>query len=227
LAGVLAYYRRDRDSFTTDDLRILTSIAPRIGTAIENALKVKELQERASRDVDTDLPTLPAMTDALDVELIRAKRQNQSLAVIVAQFSGLAAGDETGLREAARVLRTGCRQHDHVARIGDDTFGMILPGMKRTVLGDKLELLRAAAHSAFPELIANGNIRFGIGWSLYPDDADTSKLLLAVAGGRNEMSTASSAESLLALHAHNRGETESPFEQTPAFGEFTANDRRE
>jgi len=38
LAGVLAYYGRDRDSFNSDHLRILTGIAPRIATAIENAL---------------------------------------------------------------------------------------------------------------------------------------------------------------------------------------------
>ena len=91
MAGVLAYYQQDRDSFNADHLRILTNVAPRIGTAIENALKVKELQERASVDLVTGLPTLRAMMQALDVELIRAKRQDQSLAVIVAQFSGLSA----------------------------------------------------------------------------------------------------------------------------------------
>jgi diguanylate cyclase (GGDEF)-like protein len=218
MAGVLAYYQQDRDSFNADHLRILTNVAPRIGTAIENALKVKELQERASVDLVTGLPTLRAMMQALDVELIRAKRQDQSLAVIVAQFSGLTALQpetptselDLGIREAARLLKTGCRQYDHVARIGDDTFAMILPGMKRETLGYKINKLHTSVVASFSQLINNGTIRFGVGWSLYPDDADTSKMLVAVAEGRNEMPTGSATENLLALDAHNRKEAESP-----------------
>jgi diguanylate cyclase (GGDEF)-like protein/putative nucleotidyltransferase with HDIG domain len=218
LAGVLAYYRRDRDAFDADHLRILTSVAPRIGTAIENALKVRELHERANMDLITGLPTLRAMLQVFDVELIRAKRQNQSLAVIVAQFSGLSSlkpdtsnsDVECGLREAAQLLKTVCREYDHVARIGGDTFAMILPGMKRENLGDKIEKVHSAVLSIFPQLIENGTIRFGVGWARYPDDADTSKALLAIAEGRNEMRMGSSTENLLAMHAHNREETDSP-----------------
>jgi diguanylate cyclase (GGDEF)-like protein/putative nucleotidyltransferase with HDIG domain len=218
LAGVLAYYRRERDAFNADELRILSSVAPRIGTAIENALKVKELHERASMDLTTGLPTLRAMMQALDLELIRAKRQNQSLAVLVAQFSGLSSlQPETsnsdvdyGLREAARLLKTVCREYDHVARIGDDTFTLILAGMKRENLGDKIEKVHTAVMNTFPQLIENGMIRFGVGWAGYPDDADTSKALLAIAEGRNEMRMGSSTENLLAMHGHNCKETESP-----------------
>jgi len=211
VAGVLAYYQQTRDAFNADHLRILTSVAPRIGTAIENALKVKELQERASIDSVTGLPTLSAVTQALDLELIRAKRQDQCLAVIVADFSGLSSlrpetsdfDADHGLREAARLLKTGCREYDHVARIGDDTFAMILPGMKRETLGHKIEKLHGAVAGVFPQLIENGAICFGAGGAIYPDDADTSKLLLAIAEGRNEM------RNILALNAHNRQETES------------------
>jgi diguanylate cyclase (GGDEF)-like protein/putative nucleotidyltransferase with HDIG domain len=218
LAGVLAYYRRDRDSFSADDLRILTNVAPRIGTAIENALKVKELQERASMDAATGLPTLRAMTQALDLELIRAQRQSQGLAVIFARFSGLhSLPPETpdldmvhGLRDAAQLLRNGCREYDFVARVGEDTFAVIYPGMKRDALGHKVEKLNAAAFSVFPQMIENGSIRFGIGWAHYPEDAATSKLLLAIAEGRSEIQANSLTENLLALHAQNRKQTEAP-----------------
>jgi diguanylate cyclase (GGDEF)-like protein/putative nucleotidyltransferase with HDIG domain len=216
LAGVLAYYQQDRDSFNSDHLRILMSVAPRIGTAIENALKVRELQERANMDLITGLPTLRIMTQTLELELIRAKRLNQSLGVIVARFSGLSSPRpatsnpyvDPGLREAARLLRNGCREYDHVARVGEDTFAMILPGMKRATLGDKIEKLHTAAARSFSQMMERGTIRFEIGWALYPDDADTGKLLLAIAEGRKEMRTGSATESLLALHEHNRSETE-------------------
>ena len=164
------------------------------------------------------IATLRAMMQALDLELIRAKRQNQPLAVIVAQFSGLSSlKPETSnsdvdcwLRETARLLKTVCREYDHVARIGDDTFTLILAGMKRENLGDKIEKVHTAVMNTFPQLIENGTIRFGVGWAGYPDDADTSKALLAIAEGRNEMRMGSSTENLLAMHAHNCKETESP-----------------
>jgi len=240
LAGVLAYYQRDKDSFNTDHLRILTSVAPRISTAIENALKVRELQERANMDLTTGLPTLRTMTQTLDLELIRAKRQNQSLALVVVQFSGLSLPEpeasspdvDLWLREAARLLRTGCREYDHVARVADDTFAMVLPGMKRETLGQKIEKLHAAALTSFPQLNEDGTIRFAIGWALYPDDADTSKLLLAVAEGRKEMRAGSATENLLALHSHNQKETESISSRDAQFGgeafrEFIASKRSE
>jgi len=226
LAGVLAYYRRDRDSFTAEDLRILTGIAPRIGTAIENSIKVRELQERASMDSATGLPALGAMTQALDLELIRAKGQNQPLTVAIVEFACLSSlQPETfhpdanwGLREAACLLKNGCRRYDHVSRIGEDKFAMILPGMKRETLGHKIETLQATVLSSFPQWIETGKIRFSMGAAFYPDDADTSNLLLAIAHGRNEMRGGGATENLLALHAQNRKETESPSTTEPAKG---------
>ena len=50
--------------------------------------------------------------------------------------------------------------------------------------------------------------KFEAGWALYPDDADTAKLLLAIAEGRREMRTGSATDNLLALLAHNRREPE-------------------
>ena len=214
VAGVLAFYRQNRDSFTADDLRILTSVAPRIGTTIENALKVRELQERASMDVTTGLPTLRAMNQALDVELVRAQRQSQTVALVLIRFGGLAAlrakatafDVDEALRGVARLLRSSCRDYDHVARIGDETFTMILPGMKQKPLAFKIERLYAASARIFPDLLETGAIRFEVGWAHYPEDAVTAKLILAIAEGRREHQTGSLTENLLALHAYHRRE---------------------
>jgi diguanylate cyclase (GGDEF)-like protein/putative nucleotidyltransferase with HDIG domain len=214
LAGVLAYYRRQRDSFTAEDLRILNEVAPRIGIAIENALKVKEIQERAHVDLTTGLPSLRGMMEALDIELIRSKRQKQPLALIVVEFTGVNSirpessqfDPDTGLRAAARMLKVGCREYDHVARIGDETFGLILPGMKHETLAPKIEKIQEMVSKIFPHSQDNVAVRLALGWALYPDDADTGKLLMAVAEGRKEMRVNGSTESLLALHAQNRSE---------------------
>jgi diguanylate cyclase (GGDEF)-like protein/putative nucleotidyltransferase with HDIG domain len=237
VAGVLAFYRRDRDSFTADDLRILTRVAPRIGTAIENALKVKELQERASMDVTTGLPTLRAMHEALDVELVRAQRQSQTVALVLLRFGGLAALRPQGtqfevdeaLRGVARLLRASCRGYDHIARIGDETFTMILPGMKQKPLAIKLERLYAASARIFPELLENGTIRFEVGWAHYPEDAVTAKLILAIAEGRLDRQTGSLSENLLALHTHHRRDTATTTSaaETPAVAESPTKRRPE
>jgi diguanylate cyclase (GGDEF)-like protein len=216
LVGVLAYYQKERDAFTADHLRILTNVAPRIGTTIENAIKMKELQEHARVDPTTGLPTLSALMQALDVELIRAKREGQCLAVIVVQFGGLGSQQasaarpelDAGLREAAESLRNGCREYDRVARIGDEKFALILPGMKREAVGPKIEKMNGSLKAVFPRLMKNGSVHLEIGSAFYPDDADTSKMLLTIAEGRNEMHTGGPAESLLALNEHNRREVE-------------------
>ncbi len=214
LPGVLAYYRTGRDAFNSNDLRILTSVASRIGIAIENALKVRELQEHANRDVITGLPTMAAFVQALDVELIRAQRQSNSVAVLLVRFSGLDALREQGsakgadrmLESAAKVLTDGCREYDTVARMGSDTLGVIFPGMKIEALAAKIEALQAQILSELPSQTFSGPPLFQFGWAIYPDDAATSKLLLAIAERRSEMQTGGVAENLLALHSQYRQE---------------------
>lgn len=209
LAGVLAFYRKSSDSFNTVHLCILDNVAPRISIAIENALLVEELQARCSMDLITGLPTLRSMMQALEIELTRSRRQSQSLALLLLSFSGLsslphsAADSEVnlGLREIARSLRACCRDYDHVARLGDDQFSLILPGMKADTLNRKIGDLRGLASQIFPDLIQSCAIRVEIGWALYPDDADTARLLMAVAEGRSRLRTHSPTEDLLALQA--------------------------
>ena len=217
LVGVLALYRRDSDSFTRDQLRILADLAPRIGAAIENAMKVKEIQEAASVDWITGLPHARAAMQALEVELTRAKRQRQHIAVVIVQFPGVnSLKPERGqpdpseaLRSIAKGLRDACRQYDHVARTGDESFTLILPGMKPTDVKYKIETVQVTAFNAFQQLMFDGTIGFAIGESFYPDDADTAKLLVAIAEGRKAAHAIDMTASLTALQAHNRKEAES------------------
>jgi hypothetical protein len=54
----------------------------------------------------------------------------------------------------------------------------------------------------------NGSVHLEIGSAFYPNDADTSKMLLTNAEGRNEMHSGGPEESLLELNEHNRREVE-------------------
>jgi putative nucleotidyltransferase with HDIG domain len=137
--GVMTLYRRDNDAFTRDELRILTAVTPKVATAVENALKYKEAEVRANIDGLTDLPNAHLILQSLDAELARAHRFKQSLAVVVCELAGhrqtveefgQALGDQL-LRTVARGLRGAFRDYDHVGRVGEATFALVLPGMKR------------------------------------------------------------------------------------------------
>ncbi len=197
LLGVIALYRRGQDAFTTDHLRILMSLTPRIGTAIENALKYREMEVKANTDAATGLPNLHLMMKSLESELGAARRHKQSLAIAVSQVAGAPAplGDEF-LRALAKSMRESCREYDHVARIGDDKFALILPGMKREDLGGKIAALQSILSEACP-----GAVHFNVGEALYPDDADSAKLLLEIAERRTGQHPATGTKSILALDA--------------------------
>ena len=75
--GVMALYRRAKDAFTRDHLRILMAAAPKIGTALENALKFREMETQAHSDSITQLPDAHLMMKALELELGQAKRSGR------------------------------------------------------------------------------------------------------------------------------------------------------
>ena len=54
--GVLALYRRQKDAFTGDHLRILLAISAKLGFSIENALKYQTVENSATTDYLTGLP---------------------------------------------------------------------------------------------------------------------------------------------------------------------------
>jgi GGDEF domain-containing protein len=173
----------------------------------------------------TGLPALPAFVQALDGELVRAQRQSHSLAVLFVRFTDLEAlGDKAFdadymLRGAAKALTNGCREYDTVARMGEDALGIIFPGMKIEALGEKIEALQAEILSQLPRRAALAPPLFHFGWAIYPDDAATSKLLLAIAERRSDMQTGGVAENLLALHSHYSQELDSPDAAVPRTAE--------
>ena len=103
-------------------------------------------------------------------------------------------------------MTDGCREYDTVASMGSDALGIIFPGMKIEALAVKIEALQAEILSELPRQAVSGPSPFQFGWAIYPDDAATSKLLLAIAERRSEMQTGGVAENLLALHSQYRQE---------------------
>jgi diguanylate cyclase (GGDEF)-like protein/putative nucleotidyltransferase with HDIG domain len=203
LVAVLALYRQTKDAFSRDDLRILMAAAPKVGAALENALKFREMERQAHSDPVTDLPDSYLLMKSLKSELVHAQRSGQSLALAVMKLSGVSSlGDQLAhqlLRSVSKSIKDSFRRCDYFARTGEDTFALILPGMVREDLRRKITRLSAIVTEAERQVCDKVLINLIVGEALYPDDADEPKLMMMIAERRLDQHSATHADSLLAL----------------------------
>jgi len=212
--GVLVLYSTEKDAFTHDHLRMLWGVTPKIGLAVENALKYREADRRANIDLLTALPNARLITEALDSELARARRLKQPLAVMFCEADGVqrvyrefgaSQGDQV-LRKLAQELKDDCREYDHIGRLGGEKFAIVMPGMKRESLAVKVERLSEIAAQSDPS--GRNSITLGFGMAYYPDDGDSSKALLALAHHRKARSGEPIVSEMAALQRGLAQETE-------------------
>jgi diguanylate cyclase (GGDEF)-like protein len=188
--GVLVLYHEETDAFTRDHLRILLAVTPKIGLAVENALKYRETEARANTDRLTGLPNAYLLTQSLETELAKTRRLKQHLALVMCEVegldrvyreSGVAAGEQV-LQSIARALQLDCREYDHLGRMAANEFAMVLPGMRLDSLGAKIARLGEIA--ADVHILHGGAISFRIGESFYPEDGETARQMLSIAKRR-------------------------------------------
>ncbi len=147
----------------------------------------EELTFLATHDPLTGLLTRSALNDVLSLEIARAMRNLERLAVFyldldkfkqVNDVHGHAAGDRV-LKEVAARLREALRASDTVARLGGDEFVALLPGIdspKDAELAAE-KILQALRDSFRVADLARG-LSASIGIALYPDDGDDGSRLL-------------------------------------------------
>jgi predicted adenylyl cyclase CyaB len=163
------------------------------------------LQIQALNDPLTGIFNRRAILERLDVELDRARREDQLLSVAVADIDlfkqvndtyGHAAGDAV-LRQLVERLGAALRSYDTLGRIGGEEFMVILPGAPRAEVHVVPERLRSAVERApmhFDELEIPVTISIGVATAMYADIrrdvlvrlADDA-LYLAKRNGRNRV----------------------------------------
>ena len=198
--GVLMLYRREKDAFTREDQRILRAVSYKISLTLENVLRYHQAESKATTDYLTGLPNARSLFLHLDAELARAKRSGSPLAVLVCDLDGFKqVNDQHGhlegnavLRNVADILQASCRGYDYVARMGGDEFLLVLPGIGRELVTERVtELCAKIKESSERSLVS-----MSVGEAFYPEDAKNAEQLLAEADRRMYKNKSEHKESL-------------------------------
>jgi diguanylate cyclase (GGDEF)-like protein len=139
-------------AFTELDDQILMTLSAQVGVSIENLQLLHESEERAMHDSLTGLLNHSAILDALSREMLRAEREREPMAVLMADLDhfkcindtyGHRVGDVV-IREAAGRIREAARRYDLVGRVGGEEFLIILPGCDGSATAEFAERIRCA-----------------------------------------------------------------------------------
>lgn len=194
LVGALALYCEEDSGYSTDELRLLETIAAHAATAIHNALAFERTQESALTDNLTGLPNSRYMYSFFDQERSRAERHGYPLVLMMMDLDGFKkindtyghhVGDEI-LRRVAQTARAVVRSGDIVIRYAGDEFVAILHRATPEVVADlKSRLQTAIDHCAY-EVRAGRVARIGIsiGYVTYGQDGTAIDELMEIADRR-------------------------------------------
>jgi diguanylate cyclase (GGDEF)-like protein/PAS domain S-box-containing protein len=141
----------------------------------------------AYRDGLTGLPGLPLLDDRLSVALTQAYRYRHRVGLVFVDLDGFgavneamgrAAGDRL-LRATARRLSVCVRKGDSVARLTNDAFALLLPGLRHTEDAGKVaEKVLKALRKPFPLRERAVRLTASVGVSVFPEDGDDAQALL-------------------------------------------------
>jgi diguanylate cyclase (GGDEF)-like protein len=133
--GALALRARPGQRWKPAQLALVRTASGALGAALGARIELDRLRAAPGRDAVTGLPDAQSFRERLDEALSHGRRHGVPLGVAILDLDHFAAlnrryGRATGdavLREVALFLRFTLRESDVVARLGGDTFGMLLP----------------------------------------------------------------------------------------------------
>lgn len=186
--GLLYLYRHDRDTFSTEEISLLTTFSHLAAEALENARLHLKTVNMANTDALTGLLNRRLFDERLTSEMERSQRYSLSFCLLMLDVDhfkeindtyGHLFGD-TVLEKIAALLRTQTRKADIVARFGGEEFAIIAP--ESDTDGAKLEgerIRNAIAASSFV-LPDGGEIRVtvSVGIAAYPLTATDTKMMI-------------------------------------------------
>ena len=148
------------------------------------------LRHVATHDGLTDLPNRSLLLDRLDTAIARAKRAQNSCAVVFIDLDGFKPindtfGHDKGdlvLREVAKRLQGCIREADTAARFGGDEFVIVLGDLHKTE--DATVVAQKVLDALAIPIDLDGqdaHVGASIGIALFPDHADSAEAVLKLA----------------------------------------------
>src|SRR5581483_1273974 len=148
--GALALYSHTQNSYSTDQLHLLESVARLVSTALQHALLYEETKSSAQKDVLTGLPNGRALYAHFDQLLAEAKEHGTPLTVLSFNLDGLRTVNDTyGYRvgdrvliEVAKIIKESIGDDRLLCRIAGDEFICLLESSKRSsaeLLGERAQ----------------------------------------------------------------------------------------
>jgi diguanylate cyclase (GGDEF)-like protein len=134
VVGVMNLSRITLGGFSNSELRLLSLLSDQAAVAISNASLHQMISRQAFSDTLTGLPNRRALDERLEEEVLAARRNNYSFAVIMMDLDGFkdvndtyghATGDDV-LRVVFNQMARGVRNTDFLARYGGDELTLIL-----------------------------------------------------------------------------------------------------
>jgi diguanylate cyclase (GGDEF)-like protein len=134
VVGVMNVSRSTIGGFSSSELRLLSLLSDQAAVAISNASLHQMISRQAYSDTLTGLPNRRALDERLEEEVIAARRNNYSFAVMMMDLDGFKTVNDTyGHSVGDNVLRLvfsqmarGVRTTDFLARYGGDELTLIL-----------------------------------------------------------------------------------------------------
>jgi diguanylate cyclase (GGDEF)-like protein len=134
VVGVMNLSRSIIGGFSSSELRLLSLLSDQAAVAISNASLHQLISRQAYSDTLTGLPNRRALDERLEEEVLSARRNNYSFAVIMMDLDGFktvndtyghSVGDDV-LRVVFGQMARGVRTTDFLARYGGDELTLIL-----------------------------------------------------------------------------------------------------
>lgn len=171
---------RDQNGIVTHHIGILNDVT-------ENIEFRQQLEIQANRDALTGLANRTLLFDQLEKTISYASRYKRRIAIIYIdldhfKFINDSLGHKAGdifLKKVAERLKDAIRSSDLIARIGGDEFVLVLPDLSD--IESCPVLLRKILNSIAKPIVIDGheiNTTCSIGFSVFPDDATESEVLI-------------------------------------------------
>ena len=191
--GVMNVTRSIVGGFSNSELQLLKMLSEQAAIAISNASLHQVVSRQAYSDTLTGLPNRRALDERLEEEVLAARKNNYSFAVIMMDLDGFKAVNDTYghpvgddvLRLVFNQMARGVRNTDFLARYGGDELTLILSQTEMTSAQVVSEKIMEGMKKLKFRLPDGKKLKLGIsgGIALFPVHARSGPDLLRAADG--------------------------------------------